>query len=573
MENIEILKTKDYKDCICLNRDNKLISLGSKYNFENDVDRLIGKIKNINIRTTVIINGLYNGEYIEELKKHLCSTNEVFIIEFNKDIYEKYNTKIHDNINIALYEKQSEEMDNFYKRIEENIKNTIYIDFGNYSKVYRESINEITLTINDLFINAKINDSTMEGFKKIWFECFINNLPKILEADYLSNYRDYYKGYPAIIVSAGPSLEENVQFLKQIQNKIVIICNGRTLKVLKKYNINPTFVCVVDPGAGSYNVIKNNLDSNIPMVFNELTNSKVVKEYVGKKISYTNSNICGISTEILQLDNMVTLYQGGSVAHSSIDLARYLGCNPIVMIGQDLAYTNKKYHSDSAAPNVNNNISEFDMMVKDINGELIPTSFMLNVFRMNLERYIKKYNDIEYINATEGGAKIKGANNKKLLDIVKVYEIGADIPKLEMKKYFTEKNTINVEEKITQYKIKLKNIKVKSEEILKYNEKFIDFFNKNKFIDTRINKQIEKREKLIMREVEALEFIRVLLLPLIEKILNDSIYIEKKNSNDIEKVTIVYEKTNEMYNEIIKSIDIAVKVITDSLGENFEKLS
>lgn len=572
MDKIEILKTRDNNDCICLDRENKLIPLGSKYNFKNDVDTLISKIENINIGTTIIINGLYNGDYIEELEKYLSSSNEVFIIEFNKDVYIKYNKNNYDNINVIFYEKDSELINAFYKRIEENVKNILFIDFGNYNKIYRDKINEITLNINDLFINSKINDSTMEVFKKTWFECFVNNLPNILEGDYLENYKDYYKDYPAIIVSAGPSLEKNIQLLKHIENKVVIICNGRTLKVLKKYNIKPTFVCVIDPGQGSYTVIKDDLDTTIPMIFNELTNSKVVKEYKGKKISYTNANVFQISQEIFQIENVVSLYQGGSVAHSSIDSARYLGCNPIVMIGQDLAYTNEKCHSDSAAHDVNNNIGQFDMRVEDINGNLVGTSFMLNFFRLNLESYIKNHDEIRYINATEGGANINGTKTKKLLDIVQLYKNGKDIPEIRIKKYFTDENKTSAKEKISQYKMKFKNIKRKSEEILKYNERFLEFFNRNNFVDNKINGEIEKREKVIMKEIEALDFIRVLLFPLIEKILNDPIYIEKKNSNDIEKVTLVYEKTNEIYNEIIKSIDIAIKVIIDSLGEDFEKL-
>ena len=113
---------------------------------------------------------------------------------------------------------------------------------------------------------------------------------------------------------------------------------------------------------------------------------------------------------------------GGSVAHTCIDMANMLGCSPIVLVGQDLAYTYDKHHSDTATYERDKTLKyESQITVEDVFGNQVKTTLTLNHFRKKLEDYIALYQsktDVEFINCSYG-AKIEGAAHKELSELFK----------------------------------------------------------------------------------------------------------------------------------------------------------
>ena len=60
-------------------------------------------------------------------------------------------------------------------------------------------------------------------------------------------FHNKFVGKAAIIVCPGPSLSKNVELLKKIKGKALIICVLHALKDLQKRGISPDFVVHVDP--------------------------------------------------------------------------------------------------------------------------------------------------------------------------------------------------------------------------------------------------------------------------------------------------------------------------------------
>jgi hypothetical protein len=92
-------------------------------------------------------------------------------------------------------------------------------------------------------------------------------------------------------------------------------------------------------------------------------------------------------------------------------LAEYIGCSNIIFIGQDLAYTDNKYHADIVNFSKGSNIIEEEkgmFWVDDVYGNKVLTDKQLNFYRINFEEHIKAKMNIKFINSTEGGANIKG---------------------------------------------------------------------------------------------------------------------------------------------------------------------
>lgn len=120
---------------------------------------------------------------------------------------------------------------------------------------------------------------------------------------------------------------------------------------------------------------------------------------------------------------------GASVAHLALSSAIYLGADPIIFVGQDLAYgPDGVTHSKDAVT-----MQEKGKAVRDIihsfptvyvegnNGEMIPSNQLWVNFKIIMESIISKNPEHHFYNATEGGAKIQGTERAKLCDLAGQY--------------------------------------------------------------------------------------------------------------------------------------------------------
>ena len=97
-----------------------------------------------------------------------------------------------------------------------------------------------------------------------------------------------------------------------------------------------------------------------------------------------------------------------------------MGCNPIIFVGQDLAFTENRTHSKDT---FSQDIIESNSMrnVEDIYGNTIHTSKNLYIYLRWIQNRIAVEKEIEFIDATEGGARIKGTRVMKFSEVIDKY--------------------------------------------------------------------------------------------------------------------------------------------------------
>jgi hypothetical protein len=107
-------------------------------------------------------------------------------------------------------------------------------------------------------------------------------------------------------------------------------------------------------------------------------------------------------------DNGYNLYEtGGSVSTTALEIGIRLGCRSIIFLGLDLAYTDDYVHASGTSRRELDDSSNLIEAI-DIYGNTIKTTKVLNIYRRWIEERIKDIRDIEIIDATEGGVRIKG---------------------------------------------------------------------------------------------------------------------------------------------------------------------
>ena len=201
---------------------------------------------------------------------------------------------------------------------------------------YAEIINAANESINQILCNT----GTIAGLAGgIIADNDIACMPYLIRHRGVNELKDLFKDKPAILVSTGPSLAKNIHHLIDNQDKVIIICVGQGIRVLKAYGIRPDFACTVDFGEVNIGHFKGLMDCGVPLVTINRTYAPLLKEWQGPKF-IAATPVPGfehMATGILTEKGFVEA--GGSVAHLCFGLAQLLGCNPITFIGQDLALT------------------------------------------------------------------------------------------------------------------------------------------------------------------------------------------------------------------------------------------
>ncbi|WP_032121989.1 motility associated factor glycosyltransferase family protein [Clostridium amazonitimonense] len=485
--------------------DNKLKYIGSKYYVQKDIEDFFIKLSDINANTLILVLGLGTGQHILKLLDKIGRYNRVLIVEPDKRVLKAFlsleaSKKIleDERISIILY---IEEYFKYYlvKFIQHrrNYDSLKIISYANYDKLYVDEYEDVIRITSEVLKRYESNVLTDKAFASKFMHNYLLNIKYISESYILNDLKDKMKGYTAIIVSAGPSLEKNIDKLKQLKNNAVIISGNRTLKPLLEKGITPHFVCSIDCQDIVYDMTKNYLQYKVPLIFSEGSNNKLVKNQEGPKIFFKHT---GYKTGIEDImgRKVDTLYSGGSVAHNSMDFARYLGCDTIIFIGQDLAFTNNKYHADSAKSSANlyGNYENETFEVEAIDGGRILTNRGFHEFKTAFEVYIEKVKDVTFINATEGGANIKGAKNMTLSQTIGEYALKYGVE--EVLEDFFENHKINNIDTIKN------NIEKNLEELINTNndiisvrktiEEFLDYNDLNK-----IDEYIKKIDKFNLR--------------------------------------------------------------------------
>lgn len=270
------------------------------------------------------------------------------------------------------------------------------------------------------------------------------NVDECIKANGIAELRGKYKGYPGIVVSAGPSLDKNIQLLKGLYEKAVIITTDAANRACEAIDAKVDGIASIERDIPTYNYFykEQELDPDMVFVGPALVWPDILSEYKGKKVllAKTPQGIDGWWGDFFpQQEFILQGFSCSNVAHAVLE---QMGCDPIILIGQDFAYTGNKRHSENSKYFKNNDTKELTkenhkQWVMGVDGEDVPTNEVFNQFREIMEQMIT-LGSATVIDATEGGALIKGTEIMTFKEAIEKY-CTKDIP-YHMKDLLEEKH-------------------------------------------------------------------------------------------------------------------------------------
>ncbi|MFH1738810.1 MAG: 6-hydroxymethylpterin diphosphokinase MptE-like protein [bacterium] len=272
----------------------------------------------------------------------------------------------------------------------------------------------------------------------------LRNLPAIAGAIQVQELHGRCKGEPAFVVAAGPSLDKNISHLVEAHRHGWVIAADTTLTPLRQAGVNPQMLVTFDPTPLNERHFAGwpDLGETI-LAFHPEAHAEIPRTYLGKArllVLHDGENqllrSLGLSPKPAEC-----LVRGAMTGHLAFNLAVYLGCDPIVLVGMDLAFSpvGGSTHTSAAAlgrvvrahEGARATIGPISGLAEEMETELVElpgidggTVYGPPIYQTYLklmEQEISRHNRL-VIDATEGGTRKARTQAMSLAQAIQVVE-------------------------------------------------------------------------------------------------------------------------------------------------------
>ncbi len=571
------------------NKDGKLLWLHSGYNPEEEGKRWADSIV-LKKNMILVVLGFGLGYHIESLVEKVEAHGESSVIVIETDIqllkqaFENRNlTTLLKKPFLSLFYSPNEPelidqlqgaiMIGQFKDVELQTFHPIF----SYNAEYRSTLQHIKNFLN----RSLIDRNTFVANSALWTSHSIKNIPILLKSRFASDLYGKFNNVPAIIVSSGPSLDKNIHLLKKAKGKALIVSMGTSLRPAVKNGVTPDFVFQIESHTDVESTFSG-ISRDILKTLKILT----VPEARHSFFKFFPDNLAyGMSPYSLQWLKEVfdktpeEFVSGPSVANYAFDFVYKTGANPIILIGQDLAFSNDRLHASGSVLETASTVDlQNALQVEDIFGNIINTRRDFLAILTWFNSYIEqKALDRTIIDATEGGAKINGTKIMTLEDALTEYcyrdesinEVIDDCWKLFPNCHQRRENIINVIEET------LNQCNAVSAIARKGLQKTFDFQTliANSILSgNKLQKKyqsVHEHINLIMKHRLFVSAASIMLDP-VHRIFDEGKHIAKREENHTREQGLGLSKIYLFYFQQIKAIS---STLTDHLNELKSELS
>ncbi len=251
-------------------------------------------------------------------------------------------------------------------------------------------------------------------------ENILENAPLLEGCGDTAALREMLKGTPAVVIAGGPSLSRNIEALGEAKGKTCLISVDTALKPLLDQGIQPDLVVSSDGFPQNARKMEGlPRDLRIPLLFDVGVHRAIPPCFRGPRFVLCSQN--ALSSWLIGLMG----YQGSlgrstSSAHLAFHAARWMGADPVVFTGLDLAFPDGDHHVQGAAFTWKPSEHQTFVEVPDVCGGTVRTLPSFRAMIGLFEREISA-GQVRCIDATEGGARIRGTEIAGLADVIRAF--------------------------------------------------------------------------------------------------------------------------------------------------------
>jgi hypothetical protein len=250
---------------------------------------------------------------------------------------------------------------------------------------------------------------------------FWANLPCSWNSAPIGRLRGLWRGKPLIIVSSGPSLSAALPQLASYQSRAMIVATASAVRLLMAAGIRPDLVISVDPYAPNAAHFDGWDTAGVPLVYYHRIFRGIPAAYRGPMAAFAmhDEPRLPLCAELAPSP----FQRGGTVAFSALQLAHFVGADPVIFVGQDFAFPGGRTHAAGALYGEAHEAAESGedfIPVPSADGQFVITSRLHHAYLLHMQDYLRQrarqHDRTRHINTSGTGAQIRGMEHLSLAD-------------------------------------------------------------------------------------------------------------------------------------------------------------
>jgi Protein of unknown function DUF115 len=218
-----------------------------------------------------------------------------------------------------------------------NRDNVTLICTPGYGGLYDSEDRHLREAVTQLVQRRSVNEATHRIRAREWISDVLENLELLTHSSCFLGLAEKYQNVPAFIVGAGPSLGKNAELLADATKKGLVFAVNSSAIALARRGVTPQVVACMESIDLSALLAQIPYLDDVVRAFSMTAHPKSLRTGKGPLLPVYE----GLPqfTPLISLGKANGLAVCGSVSTLAFSLAQRLGCSPIVLVGQDLAYT------------------------------------------------------------------------------------------------------------------------------------------------------------------------------------------------------------------------------------------
>lgn len=388
--------------------------------------------------------------YIPEIIAEMFPETSVFIIEPNVPLFlsclehrDVTDLFARSNVTLLLDTEPETVLAVLQKQLFERTKLVYPRSLYEENKDY---IDRLETILQKHLSREEINSNTLARFGKVWVKNLIANLHLIAECPGIHRLSARFAGIPALVLAAGPSLDNILPILSDLKKRFLIIAVDTSMNGCVAAGVTPDFLVVVDPQYWNTRHLDSCTDVETMLVSESSTHPRVFRMLNTSSV-YLCSSLFPLGQYVEEkTDRKGTLGAGGSVSTSAWDFARNLGCDPIFFAGLDLgfpkyathytgSYFEQRSHTVSSrlSPSETHGFSYlyngWPFPIENNSGDSTLTDKRLILYKWWFENQMQIHRNETTFTLSKDGAAIEGMGYMPLDSLYRYPEIRRDVEK------------------------------------------------------------------------------------------------------------------------------------------------
>lgn len=557
-------------------RNDQSIYLNSRYNPSNEADKYMCETYDMPEESILVMFGISNGSYVRSHLQQVKRNTICVIYEPSIDIFMSVLHEIDisdlimsDRVHVAI---EGINEDTFSHILDGRLQ--IYNKDTNksmaaphYIDLYQDTYQRFKRILIDLYEKLYIVTNTAISCGKRVVRNDIGNMRHLVGCRSSVDFKGRFpENMPAIVVAAGPSLDKNIDLLREAKGKALIIVVDTAIKRVLKAGIIPDMIISIDMEK-PVEMFEGEGVSDIPFIVDMDANIDVLDYVKPRNLIFCSSDSIIWDDLFRKAGSEIRMMQnGGSVATAAISVLIDWGFKRIVLMGMDLGFTSNKLYAGKEAQEIEVDNDRYTY-VKGINEEKILVRKDYYIYLRWLEKIAGQFSDIDFIDATEGGTRKENTRVMTLCEVINTYcttdydikSVVESIPRLfeGADQQLIIKSLIKMKDGLREIRTQLIDcIKdcQRGKEILENHENDVEELK-------RINANIKKTDDMIDESDERVYIMKYLTDA--EVLMMKDMFVEEEDH--IKESIRMYEKSKIYYEEISNGIPEIINIIDECL--------